>query len=113
MGARGLRGAELLDAHLLRTTIENACREKNMIAHALFNSEPLDADSMYTEYAQAAEKIAPFVTDTALLLNESIAQGESVMFEDAQEAMLEIHHGTNPFVIAARETARHRVAGTG
>ncbi|HWG88260.1 MAG TPA: adenylosuccinate synthetase, partial [Candidatus Acidoferrales bacterium] len=61
MGRRGLRVADLLDSRLLKTTIENACREKNMIAHALFNSEPLDADSMYREYADAAEKIAPFV----------------------------------------------------
>ena len=43
-----------------------------MIAHALFNSEPLDADKMYAEYAQAAEKIAPFVCDTAVLLNEAL-----------------------------------------
>ena len=59
MGRRGLRVADLLDSSLLKATIESACREKNMIAHALFNSEPLDADSMYTEYARAAEKIAP------------------------------------------------------
>src|ERR1700677_2249504 len=68
MGRRGLRVADLLDLSLLRKHIENAVREKNMIAHALFNSEPLDADKMYTEYAQAAEKIAPFVRDTAVLL---------------------------------------------
>src|SRR5207249_3261281 len=45
MGRRGLRVADLLDSKLLKSTIENACREKNMIAHALFNSEPLDPDS--------------------------------------------------------------------
>src|SRR6267142_2696848 len=69
MGRRGLRVADLLNLELLRTHIENACREKNLIAHALFNSEPLDADKMYQEYAQAAEKIAPFVADTAVLPN--------------------------------------------
>ncbi len=52
-------------------------REKNMIAHALFNSEPLDADKMFAEYAQAAEKIAPFVRDTAVLLNQR-ARGRQV-----------------------------------
>ncbi len=113
MGRRGLRVADLLDSQLLRTTIENACREKNMIAHALFNSEPLDADSMYTEYAQAAEKIAPFVTDTALLLNEAIAQGESVMFEGAQGTMLDIDHGTYPFVTSSSATSGGAVTGTG
>ena len=57
MGRRGLRVADLLDIQLLRTHIENACREKNMIAHALFNSDPLDADKMFREYADAAEQI--------------------------------------------------------
>src|SRR5260370_558684 len=113
MGRRGLRVADLLDSQLLRATIENACREKNMIAHALFNSEPLDADSMYTEYAQSAEKIDPFVTYTQLMLNEAIAQGESVMFEGAQGTMLDIDHGTYPFVTSSSATSGGAVTGTG
>jgi adenylosuccinate synthase len=113
MGRRGLRVADLLDSKLLRTTIENACREKNMIGHALFNSEPLDPDNMYGEYARAAEKIAPFVTDTALLINRSIAAGESVMFEGAQGTMLDIDHGTYPFVTSSSATAGGAVTGTG
>src|SRR6202142_1432261 len=81
MGRRGLRVADLLDLKLLKTHIENAVHEKNMIAHALFNSEPLDADKMYADYALAAEKIAPFVTDTAVLLNQALIEGESILFE--------------------------------
>src|SRR5499433_2042981 len=83
-GRRGLRVADLLDLKLLKKHIENAVREKNMIAHALFNSEPLDADKMYVEYAAAAEKIAPFVADTAALLNQALSEGESILFEGAQ-----------------------------
>jgi adenylosuccinate synthase len=113
MGRRGLRVADLLDAKLLKSTIENACREKNMIAHALFNSEPLDADSMYREYAAAAEKVAPFVTDTALLVNQAIADGEAVMFEGAQGTMLDIDHGTYPFVTSSSATSGGAVTGTG
>jgi len=113
MGRRGLRVADLLDSALLKTTIENACREKNMIAHALFNSEPLDADSMYREYAEAAEKIAPFVADTATLLNQALAEGGSVMFEGAQATMLDIDHGTYPFVTSSSCTAGGAVTGTG
>ena len=79
MGRRGLRVADLLDLQLLKKHIENAVREKNMIAHALFNSEPLDADKMYADYAAAAEKIAPFVCDTAVLLNQALADGESIL----------------------------------
>jgi adenylosuccinate synthase len=113
MGRRGLRVADLLDSNLLRTTIENACREKNMIAHALFNSEPLDADSMYREYAEAAKKIEPFVTDTAALINRALGDGESVMFEGAQGTMLDIDHGTYPFVTSSSATSGGAVTGTG
>ena len=113
MGRRGLRVADLLDSSLLRATIENACAEKNMIGHALFNSEPLDPDGMYREYAAAAQRIAPFVTDTALLLNQAIGQGESVMFEGAQGTMLDIDHGTYPFVTSSSATSGGAVTGTG
>ncbi|HEY2236565.1 MAG TPA: adenylosuccinate synthase [Candidatus Angelobacter sp.] len=113
MGRRGLRVADLLDSKLLKSTIENACREKNMIAHALFNSDPLDADSMYAEYAEAAKQIAPFVADTAVLLNQALAEGGSVMFEGAQATMLDIDHGTYPFVTSSSCTAGGAATGTG
>jgi len=113
MGRRGLRVADLLDLKLLKTHIENAVREKNTIAHALFNSEPLDADKMYAEYAQAAEKIAPFVADTAVLLNDALAKGQSILFEGAQGTMLDIDHGTYPFVTSSSATSGGAVIGTG
>ena len=113
MGRRGLRVADLLDLQLLKKHIENAVREKNMIAHALFNTEPLDADKMYTEYAQAAEKIAPFVCDTAVLLNQALNNGESILFEGAQGTMLDIDHGTYPFVTSSSATSGGAAIGTG
>jgi len=113
MGRRGLRVADLLDTELLRTHIENACREKNMIAHALFNSEPLDADKMFKEYSAAAEQVAPFVRDTALLLNRALAEGKSIVFEGAQGTMLDIDHGTYPFVTSSSATSGGAVTGTG
>ena len=112
-GRRGLRVIDLLDLGLLRKHIENACREKNMIAHALFNSEPLDPDKMYEEYAEASRKLAPFVCDTAALLNRAIADGNSVMFEGAQGTMLDIDHGTYPFVTSSSATSGGAVIGTG
>jgi adenylosuccinate synthase len=113
MGRRGLRVADLLDLQLLKTHIENACHEKNMIAHALFNSEPLDADKMYQEYAEASAKIAPFVCDTAALLNRALAEGDSIVFEGAQGTMLDIDHGTYPFVTSSSATSGGAVTGTG
>src|SRR5208282_1209007 len=113
MGRRGLRVANLLDLQLLKKHIENAVREKNMIAHALFNSEPLDADKMYADYAAAAEKIAPFVCDTAVLLNQALASGEAILFEGAQGTMLDIDHGTYPFVTSSNATSGGAAIGTG
>src|ERR1700684_3339916 len=68
---------------------------------------------MYTEYAQAAEKIAPFVCDTAVLLNQALKNGESILFEGAQGTMLDIDHGTYPFVTSSSATSGGAVIGTG
>ncbi len=68
---------------------------------------------MYEEYARAAEEIAPFVTDTSVLLNKVIRDGGSVMFEGAQGTMLDIDHGTYPFVTSSSATAGGAVTGTG
>ena len=113
MHRSGLRVVDLLNSALLRTHIQNACHEKNTIAHALFGTEPLDPKAMYEEYARAAEQIAPFVTDTAVLLNDAIRNGEKVMFEGAQGALLDIDHGTYPFVTSSSATAGGAVTGTG
>jgi adenylosuccinate synthase len=113
MARSGLRVQDLLDKRLLHKHIENACREKNTIAHALFNSEPLDADKIYAEYSEVADRVAPFVADTALLLNRAIANGEPVMFEGAQGTMLDIDHGTYPFVTSSSATSGGAATGSG
>ncbi len=79
----------------------------------LFNSEPLDADKIYAEYSAIADRVAPFVADTALLLNRAIANGEPVMFEGAQGTMLDIDHGTYPFVTSSSATSGGAATGTG
>ena len=109
----GLRVVDLLNTSLLRTHINNACHEKNTIAHALFGTEPLDPRQMYEDYARLAEQIAPFVTDTAVLLNQALDAGKNIMFEGAQGALLDIDHGTYPFVTSSSSTAGGAVTGTG
>ena len=109
----GLRVVDLLNPALLRTHIKNACVEKNTIAHALFGTEPLDPKEMYEDYTRMAEQVAPFVTDTAVLLNEELDRGGNVMFEGAQGALLDIDHGTYPFVTSSSATAGGAVTGTG
>jgi adenylosuccinate synthase len=113
MARSGLRVVDLLRPELLKTHIEAACGEKNAIAHALFGTAPLDPAQMYDEYAAAAEQVRPFVTDTGRLLNKILASGGSVMFEGAQGTMLDIDHGTYPFVTSSSATAGGAATGTG
>ena len=113
MARSGLRIVDLLHPELLKTHIEAACAEKNAIAHALFNTDPLDPAKMYDEYAAAAEEVRPFVTDTGRLLNGILRDGGSVMFEGAQGTMLDIDHGTYPYVTSSSATAGGASTGTG
>src|SRR6204780_4613560 len=113
MARSGLRIVDLLRSDLLKTHIYAACAEKNAIAHALFGTDPLDPEKMYDEYAAAAEKVRPFVTDTSRMLNGILAEGGSVMFEGAQGTMLDIDHGTYPFVTSSSATAGGASTGTG
>ncbi|MEO6922207.1 MAG: adenylosuccinate synthase, partial [Bryocella sp.] len=109
----GLRVIDMMNTSLLRTHINNACHEKNTIAHALFGTEPLDPRQMYEDYARMADLIAPYIADTAYLLNTAMDEGQNVMFEGAQGALLDIDHGTYPFVTSSNCTAGGAVTGTG
>jgi adenylosuccinate synthase len=113
MARSGLRVVDLLNTSLLKTHIEAACEEKNAIAHALFGTDPLDPAKMYDDYAAAAERIRPLVADTGRLLNGILAEGGSVMFEGAQGTMLDIDHGTYPYVTSSSATAGGASIGTG
>jgi adenylosuccinate synthase len=113
MARSGLRVIDLIHPTLLKTHIEMACAEKNAIARALFGTDPLDTAKMYDEYAAAAERVRPFVTDTGRLLNGILASGGSIMFEGAQGTMLDIDHGTYPFVTSSSATAGGASTGTG
>jgi adenylosuccinate synthase len=115
MARSGLRVVDLLRPELLKVHIEAACAEKNSIAKALFGSgsAALNPAQMYEEYAAAAEQVRPFVADTGRLLNKILAEGGSVMFEGAQGTMLDIDHGTYPFVTSSSATAGGAATGTG
>ncbi|MGD0892092.1 MAG: adenylosuccinate synthase [Terracidiphilus sp.] len=115
MARSGLRVVDLLRPELLKTHIEAACAEKNAIVRALFGTgtAPLDPAKMFDEYAAAAEQVRPFVADTGRVLNKILAEGGSVMFEGAQGTMLDIDHGTYPFVTSSSATAGGAATGTG
>ncbi len=81
--------------------------------HALYNSEPLDAAEIYREYAKAAEQIASVRGRHRRAVEQGARSGESVMFEGAQGTMLDIDHGTYPFVTSSSATSGGAVIGTG
>ena len=109
----GLRVCDLLDAASLRARIEPALAEKNAIRSALGDEEPLDPVQQLERYAGVAERLAPFVCDAGHELREANARGERILFEAAQGAMLDIDHGTFPYVTSSNTGVDGIAAGVG
>ena len=112
-GRRGIRIADLLDRDFFRTQYDSVMAEKVEIARCLGIYEELDLRRIRDEYEAFAEKVRPMVTDTAVLLNQAIRNGKTVLFEGAQGTMLDIDHGTYPFVTSSSASAGGACTGTG
>jgi adenylosuccinate synthase len=110
---RGIRIADLLDADFFRGHYDSLMEEKVTIAKAIGIYEELDLPKIRQEYEAFAERVRPMVCDTALLLNEAIRGGKRVLFEGAQGTMLDIDHGTYPFVTSSSASAGGACTGTG
>jgi adenylosuccinate synthase len=112
-GRRGIRVADLLDREAFRAQYDSVMEEKAAIAKALGIYDELDFARIRDQYEALAERIRPMVCDTALLLNQAIAAGKTVMFEGAQGTMLDLDHGTYPFVTSSSASAGGACTGTG
>jgi adenylosuccinate synthase len=110
---RGIRVADLLDTRFFREQYDAVMGEKVAIARALGIEEALDLRAIRDQYEAFAERIRPMVCDTASLLHRAIQQGKSVLFEGAQGTMLDIDHGTYPFVTSSSASAGGACTGTG
>src|SRR4051794_40890028 len=110
---RGIRVADLLDTDFFRTQYDAVMEEKVVIARALGIDSDLDLAAIRDEYEAFAERIRPMVCDTSALLNSAIRDGRTVMFEGAQGTMLDIDHGTYPFVTSSSASAGGACTGTG
>ena len=114
MGRRGLRVADLLDLKLLQDAHRKRLpREEHDRARAVQLRAARCRQDVSRNMPRPSAKIAPFVCDTAALLNQALADGESVVFEGAQGTMLDIDHGTYPFVTSSSATSGGAVIGTG
>jgi adenylosuccinate synthase len=113
-GRRGIRVADWLNTEFFRTQYDSVMEEKITIAKALgIYTGPLDLRQIRDQYEVFAERIRPMVCDTAVLLNTAIAGGKTVLFEGAQGTMLDIDHGTYPFVTSSSASAGGACTGTG
>jgi adenylosuccinate synthase len=113
IGRRGIRMAEFVDRAGFSSQYEALAEDKKILAAAFNIREPLDFERIKEEYAKLAERIRPMVCDTAVLLNGAIGEGKRVLFEGAQGTMLDVDHGTYPFVTSSSATAGGVSTGTG
>jgi adenylosuccinate synthase len=112
MARRGIRVCELLEPECFRLKLERAIAEKNAICAAAYG-HPLETAGLLEQYLELAAHIRGLVVDTAVLLNNALDAGESVLFEGAQGTMLDIDHGTYPFVTSSNAISGGAATGLG
>jgi adenylosuccinate synthase len=101
----GIRVQDLLDPKILRQKIELAAAEKNVWLERVYGLEAFDPEDVLADATRHAERLGPYVADTSLLVDRSLRNGERVLFEGAQGTLLDLDHGTYPFVTSSSPTA--------
>jgi adenylosuccinate synthase len=109
----GIRVQDLLDPKILRQKIEVALAEKNLWLERVYESDTFDLDDVAARYESYAQRLRPYVTDTSLLVDEALRSGKSVLFEGAQATLLDLDHGTYPFVTSSNPVASGAATGIG
>jgi adenylosuccinate synthase len=109
----GIRVQDLFDPSILRQKLEGALREKNQVLVKVYNRREINIDAVVTEYLGHAEQLRPYVTDTGLVLNQALAEDKVVLLEGSQGTLLDVDHGTYPFVTSSNPTSGGACAGSG
>jgi len=109
----GIRVQDLFDPKIFRDKVEVVLKEKNRILTKIFNHLPMDAGEIVDEYLGYGARLLPHVADTSLLVWEAIRAGKNVVFEGAQGILLDIDHGTYPFVTSSNPVAGGALTGAG
>ncbi|WP_159941624.1 MULTISPECIES: adenylosuccinate synthase [unclassified Nocardiopsis] len=110
---QGVRVQDMFDPKILRKKIELALNDKNQLLTKVYNRRGLEAEPIIEEYLGYAERLRPYVADTALILNKALDEGRTVYLEGSQGTLLDIDHGTYPFVTSSSPTAGGAAAGSG
>lgn len=109
----GIRVQDLYDESILEQKVEAALEQKNQLLAKVFNRRAIEAGKVVEDMLQYAEQIKPFVADTTLILNDAIDEGKVVLFEGGQGTLLDVDHGTYPFVTSSNPTAGGACTGAG
>src|SRR3989338_3158483 len=109
----GIRCRDLLKEEVFREKLKHNLLEKNHLLKNLFHGDGFEIQDIYHAYMSYAEKIAGYITDTSLYLDRAIKQGENILFEGAQGTLLDVDHGTYPFVTSSNTVAGEAATGSG
>ena len=109
----GVRVQDLLDEKILRQKVEAALEFKNQVLVKVYNRKALDPEQVADEVLEAGEKFAHRIADTRLQLNKALERGETVLLEGSQGTLLDVDHGTYPFVTSSNPTSGGASAGSG
>ncbi|WP_104169554.1 adenylosuccinate synthase [Cryobacterium sp. M23] len=109
----GIRVQDLFDENILRQKVEGALAQKNHLLVKVYNRRAITVDEIVRDLLSYAERLRPMVADTALLLHEALTAGKTVLFEGGQATMLDVDHGTYPFVTSSNATSGGAVTGSG
>ncbi|NDB31761.1 MAG: adenylosuccinate synthase, partial [Actinobacteria bacterium] len=109
----GIRVQDLFDPSILKQKLEGALRDKNQVLIKVFNRKGIEVDEVLQEYLDYAEALSRYVTDTSLLLNKALDNGDVVLLEGSQGTLLDVDHGTYPFVTSSNPTAGGAATGSG
>ena len=113
MARVGFRVADLYDEEVFRARLRRVLVEKNLLLTQLYGAEPMREETIWEEYRGYAEKMKPLVAETQTYLVRALKQGKRVLFEGAQGALLDIDHGTYPFVTSSNASVFGVAAGSG
>ena len=109
----GIRVQDVLDPKILRQKIEVALAEKNLWLERIYEVEPFDLEDVASRYEEFAKRLRPHIRDTSLIVDEALRAGREVLFEGAQATLLDLDHGTYPFVTSSNPSAAGAAIGTG
>jgi adenylosuccinate synthase len=109
----GIRVQDILDPKILRQKFETALAEKNIVLERLHDAAPLQVEELAERMESCAQRLRPYVADTSLLVDQALREGRRVLLEGAQGTLLDLDHGTYPFVTSSNPIAGAAATGTG